>query len=90
MAMKFMGVFISQTFIHHGVTVTIHERYNWKVKDHISMYFDNSDFETCNCTNIRYLEEKGKPMNLTVAEIRKFFGISILMSCLKYLQIKMY
>ena len=88
---KKMGVFIPQTLIHHGVTDTIHETYNWKVEDYISIYFDNSEYENiCNCTNIRYLEENGKPMNLTVAEIRKFFGISILMSCFKYPQIKMY
>ncbi|KAG5890897.1 hypothetical protein JTB14_029465 [Gonioctena quinquepunctata] len=44
------------------------------------MYFDNSDVENmCACT----------AMNLSLEEIRTFLGISILMSCLKFPQMKM-
>nr|CAH7744063.1 unnamed protein product [Callosobruchus chinensis] len=70
---------------------TAHERRDWKIEDYIRMYFDDSDFaDICHCTNVRFLHEKGRPMNLTAEEEKKFFGISILMSCLRYPQIKMY
>nr|CAH7768237.1 unnamed protein product [Callosobruchus chinensis] len=55
------------------------------------MYFDDSDFaDICHCTNVRFTHEKGRPMNLIAEEEKKFIGISILMSCLRYPQIKMY
>ena len=66
-------------------------RHEWTPKDYVSMYLDDSDFTNiCNCTNIRYFSEKQKNLNLTVDETKTFFGISVLMSCLKYPQIKMY
>ncbi|KAG5882855.1 hypothetical protein JTB14_000631 [Gonioctena quinquepunctata] len=67
------------------------ERKDWKVLDYFKMYFDNSDVENmCACTNLKYRIEHDKAMNLSLEEIRKFLGISILMSCLKFPQIKMY
>nr|CAH7722280.1 unnamed protein product [Callosobruchus chinensis] len=70
---------------------TAYERRDWKIEDYIRMYFDDSDFaDICHCTNVRFLHEKGRPMNLTAEEVKKFFGISVLMSCLRYPQIKMY
>lgn len=86
-----MGVFVPQKFNFIGCPDTVYERQNFKIENYITMYFDDSDFQNiCNCTNVRYLEEKGKSMNLTVAEVKKFFGISILMSCLKFPQMKMF
>lgn len=67
------------------------ERKDWRVSDYIKMYFDDSDIENiCACTNLKYLVEHDKPMNLSVEEVKRFIGISILMSCLKFPQIKMY
>lgn len=86
-----MGLFFPQKVNYTGMADTEHDREFWKTKDYVNMYFDDCDFENiCNCTNVKYLMDKGKSMNLTVAEVRKFFGISVLMSCLKYPQIKMY
>nr|CAH7768236.1 unnamed protein product [Callosobruchus chinensis] len=70
---------------------TAYERRDWKIEDYIRMYFDDSDFaDICHCTNVRFTHEKGRPMNLIAEEEKKFIGISILMSCLRYPQIKMY
>lgn len=67
------------------------ERRDWKASDYFKMYFDDSDAENiCACTSLKYLVEQNKPMNLSVEEVKKFIGISILMSCLKFPQIKMY
>ncbi|KAI4455620.1 transposase is4 [Holotrichia oblita] len=63
-------------------------RNSWKI---IPIYMEDSDVENiCACTNLKYLLEHDKPMNLTTDEVRKFLGISILMSCLKFSQIRMY
>ncbi|KAG5899819.1 hypothetical protein JTB14_010258 [Gonioctena quinquepunctata] len=67
------------------------ERKDWKILDNFKMYFDNSDAENmCACTNLKYRMEHDEAMNLSLEEIRKFLRISILMSCLKFPQIKMY
>ncbi|KAG5868723.1 hypothetical protein JTB14_001056 [Gonioctena quinquepunctata] len=44
----------------------------------------------CACTNLKYRIEHDRATNLSLEELRKFLGISILMSCLKFPQIKMY
>ncbi|KAG5886569.1 hypothetical protein JTB14_011281 [Gonioctena quinquepunctata] len=63
---------------------------DWKVLDYFKMYFDNSDVENmCACIDLKYRIEH-KAMNLSLEKIRKFLGISILMSCLEFPQIKMY
>nr|CAH7761725.1 unnamed protein product [Callosobruchus chinensis] len=50
---------------------TAYERRDWKIEDYIRMYFDDSDFvDICHCTNVKFLHEKGRPMNLTAEEIR--------------------
>nr|CAI5861836.1 unnamed protein product [Callosobruchus analis] len=37
------------------------------------MYFDDSDFgDISHCTNVRYLQEKGKALNLTAEEVKKY------------------
>lgn len=69
----------------------IETRREWKVQDYLKMYLDDEIFQNiCDCTNVRFLEEKGKPMNLTLPEIKKFFAICLFMSCLKYPQVRMY
>lgn len=83
--------FVSPNIKFAGNSDSSQDRREWEIKEYTNMYFDDAVFENiCNCTNIRYLQEKGKPMNLTVSEVKKFFGISILMSCLKYPQLRMY
>lgn len=88
---KKMGLLAPPNLNYPEVTDGFSERENWTLEQYINVYLSDSDFENiCNCTNVRYLAEKEKPMNLTVTEIKKFFGISVLMSCLKYPQIRMY
>ena len=78
---KKMGTFVPPDVNYSGPEDTVYERQNWKIDDYISKYFEDSEFQNiCNCTNVRYFQDKGKPMNLTVDEIKKFFGISIMMS----------
>lgn len=88
---KKMGEFVPPNMNFPGFGQTAVDRRDWKVEDYIKIFFDDSDFENiCNCSNVRHQETTGKAMNLTVIEVRKFFGISILMSCLKLPQVKMY
>lgn len=41
-------------------------------------------------TNQRYLQEKGHSLGVTPTEMKTFFGITMMMSCLKYPRIKMF
>lgn len=66
-------------------------RYGWTAKSYLAMYFGDELFQkVCDCTNARYVELKGVSLKLTLNEIKHFFGIVCLMSCLKYPKIRMY
>ncbi|KAJ8950135.1 hypothetical protein NQ314_007988 [Rhamnusium bicolor] len=76
-----MGQFVPMNFEFTFTDPTFHERERWKVEDYIKVYFDDSDFANiCNCTNVKYLGEKEKHMNLSTAEIKIFFGIANVLS----------
>lgn len=67
------------------------ERQNFSVSDYFAMYFDDNIFQQiCYSTNVKYMLLHQKPLHLTVKETKHFFGISILMSLLKYPRIRMY
>ncbi|KAJ8933005.1 hypothetical protein NQ318_003670 [Aromia moschata] len=52
---------------------------------------DDNMFQTiCDSTNVKYMLLHEKPLNLTLTETKHFFGISILMSLLKYPRVRMY
>lgn len=70
---------------------TSQDRRNFTPGDYFSMYMDNSMFQTiCDCTSIKYMLLRNKSLNLSLKETKYFFGISILMSLLKYPRIRMY
>ncbi|XP_039298104.1 piggyBac transposable element-derived protein 1-like [Nilaparvata lugens] len=43
-----------------------------------------------NFTNLRYVQEKGRNLNVTFEEMKIFFGINLLMSVLRYPRLRMY
>lgn len=58
------------------------EKKIFKVEDYVNFFFDDSYFEnSCNCSNVRYLEEKGKLMNLTGAEEKTCLRYSLIKTC---------
>ncbi|KAJ8967158.1 hypothetical protein NQ314_003046 [Rhamnusium bicolor] len=66
--------FVSPNIKFSGNSDSLQDRREWKIKEYTNMYFDDVVFKNiCNCTNVRYLQEKSKPMNLTVSEVKKFF-----------------
>lgn len=66
-------------------------RSTWTTDKYLSMYFDDDFFQrVCDCTNSRYVKLKGVSLKVDLEEIKKFFGIVCLMSCLKYPRIRMY
>ncbi|CAH1978832.1 unnamed protein product, partial [Acanthoscelides obtectus] len=66
-------------------------RDGWTAKSYFAMYLEDDMFQkVCDCTNARYVELKGISLRLTLNEIKHFFGIICLMSCLKYHRIRMY
>ncbi|CAH2007197.1 unnamed protein product [Acanthoscelides obtectus] len=66
-------------------------RDGWTAKSYFAMYLEDDMFQkVCDCTNARYVELKGVSLRLTLNEIKHFFGIICLMSCLKYPRIRMY
>ena len=68
-----------------------HERECWKVVDYLNQYFDREFVQQMTeLTNMKYLQETGKPLSLTEKEMNIFIGASILMSCLGYPRIRMY
>ncbi|KAJ8961556.1 hypothetical protein NQ318_014808 [Aromia moschata] len=67
------------------------ERINFTPSDYFSKYMDDNMFQTiCDSTNVKYMLLHEKPLNLTLTETKHFFGISILMSLLKYSRVRMY
>lgn len=88
---KILKNFIPPNFVFEEPVDNVESRRDWKVQDYLKMYLDDEILQNiCDCTNVKFLEEKGKSMNLILPEIKKFIAITILMSCLKYPQVRMY
>ncbi|CAH1970687.1 unnamed protein product, partial [Acanthoscelides obtectus] len=65
---KKMGMFVPPAVRFSEPEDTTYERRDWTIENYISMYFDDSDFiDICHCTNVRFLQEKGKPMSLVLS-----------------------
>ncbi|VEN56028.1 unnamed protein product, partial [Callosobruchus maculatus] len=70
---------------------TSNDRRDFKPSDYFSEYIDDNFFQTiCECTNVKYMRLHNKPLNLSLKETKQFFGISVLMSLLKYPRIRMF
>ena len=66
-------------------------RLEWKVMDYVKQYIDEKLLDTIStCTNISSVARTGKNINTTSAEIQRFFGMSVMMSCVGYHRIRMY
>ncbi|KAK9736383.1 Transposase IS4 [Popillia japonica] len=88
---KKMGSFIPLHFNSEEVEDGLEDRSNWQVENYVDMYFSDTDLQNmADCTNLRILQDTEKAMNLTVTEIKQFIGISILMLCLRYPNVRMY
>ncbi|KAK9701759.1 Transposase IS4 [Popillia japonica] len=86
-----MGFFIPLHFNSEEVEDGIEDRSNWQVENYVDMYFSDTDFQTmADCTNLRILQNTEKAMNLTLTEIKQLIGISLLLSCLRYPNVRMY
>ena len=66
-------------------------RLNWKPIDYMKQYIDEDFFRIIsNCTNTTSVAVKGRNIKTTAAEIERFFGISLFMSCVGYPRMRMY
>lgn len=74
----------------HNTEESSHERESWEVYDCNSQYFDSDDIkQMIEFTNMRYIWETGKALNLSLNDLNIFIGATLLMACLQYPRIKM-
>lgn len=58
---------------------------------YLEQYFNEDFFENlANCTNLYYLRKTGSVLNTRSQEMRKLFGILLVMGCIPYPRINMY
>jgi hypothetical protein len=73
------------------VGAAVNPRVNWQAIDYMNQYIDNDLVNALsNCTNVRSVEATGRSLNTTAAEIHRFLGASIFMSCIGFPRVKMY
>lgn len=59
--------------------------------EYLTEYFDEKFYENAaNCSNMYHFRHKGKLLNSTPQEIKKFFGIHLVMGCIPYPRLCMY
>lgn len=64
---------------------------DWTPRQYFDQYFNDEMYTNmAENTNLRSVEDTTRSLNTTAAEIKRFIGISFLMSALSYPQIKMY
>ena len=63
---------------------------DWNPIDHFNQYVDNDLYLISQATNQIAMIQTGHSLETTPEEIRKFFGVSIMMGTLKYPRIRMY
>jgi Transposase IS4 len=69
----------------------VEPRLEWSPMNYLKQYIDEDMFGAMsNCTNINSVARTGKSLNTTPAEIQRFFGMSVMMSCVGYHRIRMY
>lgn len=70
---------------------TFNNRSTWKPSDYFHQYIQDELFATaCVCTNRKTVAETGRNLKTTSAEMKQFFGITVLSSCLGYPRLRMY
>lgn len=66
-------------------------RAEWKPIDYVQMYLDKQLFSHISqCTNVTSVAVKGKSLNTTPAEIERFVGACLFMSCVSYPRVRMF
>lgn len=82
------------SFINPGVTEPAYAPFDVEINskfDYIQHYIPESIFELMTeKSNQTYIQRTGKALNLTVKELKLFFGITITMSCITYPILRMY
>jgi len=69
----------------------VHDRSNWAPIDYMNDYLDNEFFDLMSsCTNINSVARSAKSINTTAAEIERFLGATVFMSCISNPRIRMY
>ena len=67
------------------------DKTNIKPIDFFEEYFDDALFDDLAlCTNQRIMKETGRSACITASEMKRFFGVSIIMGCLNLPRIRMY
>ena len=67
------------------------DRSTWAPIDYMNEYLDKEFFALMSsCTNINSVARSGKSLNTTAAEIERFLGATVFMSCISYPRIRMY
>lgn len=62
-------------------------RTEWTPMVYVRQYLDNELFDKFSeCTNVGSTVQSGRSLNTTAAEIKRFVGANMMMSCLKYPQ----
>ena len=66
-------------------------RAEWKPTDYVQMHLDKQLFSHISqCTNVTSVAVKGKSLNTTPAEIERFIGACLFMSCVSYPRVRMF
>ena len=67
------------------------QRENWTARQYFESYIGHDVYKKmAECTNRRAVETVGRSLNTTTVEIKRFWGISMLASCLGYPRIRMF
>ena len=69
----------------------VDSRADWEPVDYVKQYLDKDLFEILShCTNVTSVATKGKSLNTTAAEIERFLGACLFMSCINYPRVRMF
>ncbi|CAK1591639.1 unnamed protein product [Parnassius mnemosyne] len=67
------------------------ELHDWRPEDFLADYIDDQLLQNITVqTNRTYIKNYGRSLGLTVKELKVFFGITFVMSCLNYPQLRMF
>lgn len=65
--------------------VSASDRHNWTLHNYISLFWDDNFLkEMCKYTDMRFHQETGNVLNLSLNDMKAYLGATLLMSCLGY------
>ena len=69
----------------------VDSRADWKPTVYVQMYLDKQLFShISHCTNVTSVAVNGKSLNTTAAEIERFIGACVFVSCVSYPRVRMF